>query len=215
MKKIEALPYEYSRNFLDLMASILARGGDSVASRIASKRLLLHFGSAREIAEASLEEIRRAGKISMCQAKSLYCAIKLGRQVCSMPFRVGERFSNSRELFQRYRARFGADNREHFFSLHLNSKNRLIREVLVSIGSLNTSVVHPREVFAPAVRDSAAALIFFHNHPSGDPAPSREDNDCTQRLVNAGQILGIRVLDHIVFGYNGYYSFSDEGRLNG
>ena len=86
--------------------------------------------------------------------------------------------------------------------------------MLVSIGSLSTSVVHPREVFAPAVRDSAAALIFFHNHPSGDPTPSREDRDCTQRLVQAGQILGIRVLDHIVFGYNGYYSFSDSGQLN-
>ena len=74
--------------------------------------------------------------------------------------------------------------------------------------------MHPREVFAPAVRDSTAALIFMHNHPSGDPAPSREDKDCTQRLSHAGQILGIRVLDHIVLGHNDYYSFADAGLLN-
>jgi len=98
--------------------------------------------------------------------------------------------------------------------LHLNSKHQLIREVLVSIGSLSTSVVHPREVFAPAVRDSTAALIFMHNHPSGDPSPSKEDKECTQRLIQAGQILGIRVLDHIVLGYDEYYSFADAGFLN-
>ncbi len=200
---------------LGLMSNVLGRGGESLAAQVASRRLLLYFGSAQGIADASLEEIRKAGKISCRQAKSLYCAMKLGKQVCSTPLEAGEHFSNSQELFQRYRVRFLSVNREHFFSLHLNSKNRLIREVLISIGSLNTSVVHPREVFAPAVRDSAAALIFFHNHPSGDPAPSREDQDCTHRLVHAGQILGIRVLDHIILGLNGYYSFSDAGRLDG
>lgn len=203
------------RELLDLMSGIMGRRGGSLAARRASRRLLVHFGSARRIGDASLEEIRINGRISGRQAESLYCAIKLGRCLCAAPFQAGEQFSNSQELYHRYRSRFFSANREHFYSLHLNSKNRLIREVLVSIGSLSTSVVHPREVFAPAVRDSAAALIFFHNHPSGDPAPSREDDDCTQRLVHAGEILGIRVLDHIVFGRNGYYSFSDSGRLKG
>jgi len=214
MNTLAKLQRDDSRDILDLMSNVMARGEDSLVVHAASKRLLLHFGSAQEIAEASLEEIRKAGRISDRQARSLYCAMKLGRRVCTAPFQAGERFSNSKELFCRYRIRFISTNREHFYSLHLNSKNRLIREVLVSIGSLSTSIVHPREVFAPAVRDSAAALIFFHNHPSGDPAPSREDNDCTRRLVQAGHILGIRVLDHIVFGRNGYYSFSDSGRLH-
>jgi DNA repair protein RadC len=214
MKQLEEAHRGYCRDILDLMSSLLGRGENSMAAHVASRRLLLHFGSAQEIADASLEEIRRAGRISDRQARTLYCAIRLGSRIGSSPFQAGERFSNSKELFLRYRTRFFYTNREHFYSLHLNSKNRLIREVLVSIGSLNTSVVHPREVFAPAVRDSAAALIFFHNHPSGDPAPSHEDNDCTQRLVHAGNILGIRILDHVVFGHNGYYSFSDDGRLN-
>lgn len=206
---------DYGQDILGLLSNLLGRGGNSIAAHTASRRLLLHFGSAQELAGASIEEIRRAGKISAGQAKSLYYAMKLGRRSCYVPFLSGERFSNSRDLFQRYRVRFFSCSREHFYSLHLNSKNRLIREVLVSIGSLNTSVVHPREVFAPAVRDSAAALIFLHNHPSGDPSPSREDEECTRRLVSAGQILGIRVLDHIVFGHDSYYSFSDVGSLNG
>jgi len=199
---------------LNILSNVLAHGGSSQASLAASRRLLRHFGSAQSLAQATLEEIRHAGRISGRQAAALFYALQLGRQVCSTPLRAGERFSNSRELYQRYRARFFAANKEHFFSLHLNSKNQLIREVLVSIGSLSTSVVHPREVFAPAVRDSTAALIFIHNHPSGDPAPSREDRDCTQRLIHAGQILGIRVLDHIVLGHDDYYSFADAGLLN-
>lgn len=198
---------------LDLLSFVLSRNGGSPAARLASRRLMDHFGSAQELAHASLEEIRVAGRLSPHQSQSLYYSLELGKRVCSVPLKPGERFSNSRELYQRYRARFFAAQKEHFFSLHLNSKNQLIREVLVSIGSLSTSVVHPREVFAPAVRDSTAALIFMHNHPSGDPAPSREDRECTQRLVQAGQILGIRVLDHIVLGYEDYYSFADAGLL--
>jgi DNA repair protein RadC len=199
---------------IDLLAEVLGRGIASQSAHAASSRLLRHFGSAQRLAQATLEEIRKAGKISGRQASVLYSALQLGRQVCSIPLRAGERFCSSRELYTRYRARFFSANKEHFFSLHLNSKNQLIREVLISVGSLSTSVVHPREVFAPAVRDSTAALIFIHNHPSGDPSPSREDRDCTQRLIHAGQILGIRVLDHIVLGYDDYYSFADAGLLN-
>ncbi len=193
---------------LEMLSNVVGDGSRA-------SRLLNHFGSPHNLASASMEEIRHAGKLSGRQATSLYFALQLGREVCSMPFRAGERFSNSRDLFFRYRARFFSANKEYFFSLHLNSKNQLIREVLVSIGSLSTSVVHPREVYAPAVRDSTAAIIFMHNHPSGDPAPSREDRECTQRLVHAGQILGIRVLDHIVLGHDDYYSFADAGLLEG
>lgn len=199
---------------VNLLSNVLGHGGASPAAHAASRRLLRYFGSAQDLARATLEEIRRAGKLSERQAASLFYALQLGKQVCSLPLRAGERFSNSKELYQRYRARFFSANKEHFLSLHLNSKNQLIREVLISIGSLSTSIVHPREVFAPAVRDSTAALIFIHNHPSGDPNPSLEDRDCTQRLIQAGKILGIRVLDHIVFGYDDYYSFADAGFFN-
>lgn len=196
-----------------LLSTILGRGRTSAAAAASSRRLMRHFGTAAALTMASEEEIRQGGRVTARQAAALRAALSLGRQVCSAPLRPGQRFSNSRDLFLRYRAQFFAASREYFMSLHLNSKNQLIREVLVSVGSLSTSVVHPREVFSPAVRDSTAALIFLHNHPSGDPAPSREDLDCTQRLCRAGKILGIRVLDHIILGHDDYFSFADAGQL--
>ncbi len=198
---------------LPLLATILGNGRSSAAAEASARRLLRHFNSASGITQASLEEIRLCGKLSFRQATLLGAALLFGRRVCSAPLKAGERFSNSRDLFQRYRARFYPATKEYFVSLHLNSKNQLIREVLISIGSLSTSVVHPREVFAPAVRDSTAALIFLHNHPSGDPSPSHEDRECTQRLCRAGRILGIRVLDHVVLGHEEYFSFADAGLL--
>ncbi len=198
---------------LCLLSTILGHGRNSAATEASSRRLLRHFGNATALTLASQEEIRQGGRVSDRQAAALRAALSLGRQLCSSPMKPGQRFSNSRDLFVRYRAQFFAANREYFLSLHLNSKNQLIREVLVSVGSLSTSVVHPREVFSAAVRDSTAALIFLHNHPSGDPAPSREDRECTQRLCRAGKILGIRVLDHIILGHDDYFSFADAGQI--
>jgi DNA repair protein RadC len=163
-------------------------------------------------ATSSIPELAGLG-LTERQAASVLAAIGIGRELCTYPLRHGQTFSNSRDLFTRYRARFFSAKKEYFVSLHLDAKNRLIREVLISVGSLSTSVVHPREVFAPAVRDSSAAVIFMHNHPSGDAAPSHEDRDCTLRLVRSGKILGIRVLDHIVIGFDDYFSFADAGVL--
>lgn len=161
---------------------------------------------------ASAAELMNCG-LTEKESAVISASIRIGQELCSAPLKAGERFSNSRDLFTRYRARFYNARKEYFICLNLNSKNQLIREVLISIGSLSTSVVHPREVFAPAVRDSTAAVIFMHNHPSGDPAPSREDRECTSRLLQAGKILGVRVLDHIVLGFDDYYSFADAGLL--
>ncbi len=198
---------------VQLVSTIFGMGKPSVAAVASSRRLLGLAESPAALTQVSVEEIRLAARVSERQAALLHAALALGRKLCTSPLKPGQRFSNSRDLFNRYRARFFVANKEYFLSLHLNSKNQLIREVLISIGSLSTSVVHPREVFAPAVRDSSAALIFLHNPPSGDPAPSREDRDCTQRLFRAGKILGIRILDHVVLGHDDYFSFADAGLL--
>ena len=198
---------------LELLSTILGHGRASAAAEAAARRLLRHFDGPAALVLASHEEVRLGGRVSFTQASALVAALALGRRLCSTPLKAGQRFANSRDLFLRYRAQFFTANREFFVSLHLNSKNQLIREVLVSVGSLSTSVVHPREVFSAAVRDSSAALIFIHNHPSGDPAPSREDRECTQRLCRAGKILGIRVLDHVILGHDDYFSFADAGQL--
>ena len=115
-----------------------------------------------------------------------------------------------------FRAIIGATDREQFVLLCLDAKNRIIGANVVSVGSLSLSIVHPREAFKAAILQNAAAVIFGHNHPSGDPDPSPEDKMLTRRLVQSGEIPGIRVLDHVVIGdgTDQYYSFMDEGQLN-
>jgi len=147
------------------------------------------------------------------QAALVYAAVNVGRLLNSQPYRAGATVRNARELYLRYRGRFFNCPREHFISLSLDSKNCIIQERIVSIGSLNTNIVHPREVFAPLVREHASAFIAMHNHPSGNPAPSPEDKDCTKRLARAGNLLGIKLLDHVIIGHDDYFSFADAVQL--
>lgn len=123
------------------------------------------------------------------------------------------KFSNSREVYEIMRPLTRDLDREHFIVLMLDSKNKLIGMNTVSVGSISASLVHPREVAKPAVVHNAAAIIGVHNHPSGDAAPSVEDRQCTERLVQAFKLLGIRLLDHIIIGESDYFSFADAGLL--
>jgi DNA repair protein RadC len=130
-----------------------------------------------------------------------------------VPLDTRQKFSNSRQVFEAHRDLF-LEPVEIFRVLLLNSKNLFLHFENISRGSLSTSIVHPREVFWSAVYHRSAAIICLHNHPSGDPAPSREDRECTGRICHAGRILGIRVLDHIIVGETDYYSFADAGILS-
>jgi DNA repair protein RadC len=129
-----------------------------------------------------------------------------------IPLNEGERFENSRQVYECFRDLI-LEPVEVFRVVLLDSKNHFLHFEDISRGSLSSSIVHPREVFWAATYHRAAAIICLHNHPSGDPAPSREDRDCTDRICKAGQILGIRVLDHIIVGQENYYSFADSGVL--
>jgi DNA repair protein RadC len=124
------------------------------------------------------------------------------------------RFSNSQEIFNQFKDTLSAFDREHFLIITLDPKNRLIGLHDISTGSLSSSVVHPREVLKSAILNNASAIIAMHNHPSGDPTPSREDKDCTARLSKACAIMGIKLLDHIVFGETEYFSFADAGIMS-
>ena len=104
-------------------------------------------------------------------------------------------------------------NKEFFMTLYLNTKNGILRQEVISIGSLNSNIVHPREVFRTACKVSASGIIVAHNHPSGDPAPSREDIELTKKLVESGKIIGIDVLDHVIIGYDRNYGFKEAGML--
>ena len=124
---------------------------------------------------------------------------------------VSKRFTSAQDVFEIFRD-LRLEAKEHFVALHLDGKNRIICLDRVSVGSLNQSIVHPRELFKTACLSSAAAIILIHNHPTGDPTPSREDLSITRRLKEAGDILGIKVLDHIIIG-DSFHSFVENGLL--
>ena len=128
------------------------------------------------------------------------------KNYCSEPF------SQPADVFlnQRLQKEFRNADREKFIAVHLNTKNQIISYEVVSVGSLNASIVHPREVFKGAILSNAASIILCHNHPSGDPNPSKEDKQLTNRLEEAGKILGIEVLDHVIFASSNFYSFKAE-----
>ena len=131
-----------------------------------------------------------------------------------VPLEQGSRFTKSQQVFAAFRDLY-LEPVEVFRVLLLDSKNTFLDFEEIARGSLSSSVVHPREVFWSAVHHRSAAIIILHNHPSGDPDPSREDRECTKRLYNAGKILGVRLLDHIIIGSENYFSFADAGLIGG
>ena len=127
--------------------------------------------------------------------------------------RRSRRITSSRDVYQMFK-HLVSSPREVFLCLHVDSKNKIVCIDTVSQGSLNASIVHPRELFSSAILSAAAGLVFIHQHPSGDPEPSREDIELTKRLKEGAELLGIRILDHIIIGQGAYYSFADQGILS-
>lgn len=175
--------------------------------------LLQRLKGVQGLANRSLEELCAIPGIGPAKAAQLKAAVELGKRVLASPLSTGTRIGSSRDLFHHYYPVLRDLRHEVFKVLLLDAKHAIIQDAVVSEGSLTLSVVHPREVFNLAVRESAAAVILLHNHPSGDPEPSPEDRELTARLVAAGAVLGIRVLDHVVIGDGRYVSFADRGWL--
>lgn len=199
----------------ELLALVL-RNGDAASGMSAldhARHLLARFGSLRSLAASSAAELCQVKGIGPAKAAELLAVFQLARRFGCQAIQPGTRYTSSQEVFSHFHERLRDHRKELFLTLLLDSKNRVIREVAVSEGSLTASIVHPREVFAPVVRESAAAVLFVHNHPSGDPTPSREDFEITARLKEAGDLMGVRVLDHIIIGNGEYLSFADQGLL--
>lgn len=199
----------------ELLALVL-RTGEAAAGISAmdlARSLLRRFGSLRELGRATAAELRTLKGIGPAKAAELLAVAEIARRFGGAALRPGDRFTGSADVFRHYHERLRDRRKEVFLALLLDSKNRVIREVQVSEGSLTASIVHPREVFVPVVRDSAAAVLFVHNHPSGDPTPSREDLEITARLRQAGELMGVRVLDHVIIGCGEYVSLADRGLL--
>jgi len=194
--------------------AILLRTGRRNSSAVHVAMELLHLvGGVAGLARCGIDELCGIAGIGPAKAAQLKAAIELGRRAMAEPLSMGTRVTCSGDLFKHFHPSLRDLKHEVFKVVLLDAKNTVLKEATVSEGSLTLSIVHPREVFALAVRESAAGVIFLHNHPSGDPTPSLEDRQLTDRLVAAGKVLGIRVLDHVVMGDGRYVSFADQGWL--
>ena len=177
-----------------------------------AKKLLTETGKLADLAQMVPSEFKRFG-IGPARATSIVAAFELTRRLKPDDRTENPVFRTPEDVAKRFFSKFRDVKHEEFWSVLLSSSNRLVSERRITSGTLNTSLVHPRECFKPAIKESAASVIFLHNHPSGNPEPSAEDLAVTKQLVESGKILGIPVHDHIIIAGNSFTSFADRGLI--
>jgi len=196
----------------EILALILGRGISGESVMITAQRLLSQFGNLTGIASASVEELSQVKGIGIAKASQIKAAFELTNRLEDYSEAGGKPLVKTPDdVVSIVRSRLRDKKKEYFLALLLDTRSQLIKVSEISIGSLDTSIVHPREVFKEAISASAASVIFAHNHPSGDPEASEDDTELTKRLVKAGEIMGIAVLDHIIIGGKNYLSLKREG----
>lgn len=196
-----------------LMAIVLRTGGAGKTAIELAMELIERFRTLQRIEEASTKELLQTKGMGIAKIAQLKAAFELGRRLMREPAMPEIILSSPSHVYDYYGPKFKGLKKEVFYCAILDTKNRLIKDVRVSEGTLTNSLVHPREAFKEAVKESANSVIFIHNHPSGDPSPSPDDLKVTETLIEAGRIMGIRVLDHIIIGDGRYTSMSNNFKL--
>ena len=200
---------EHSLNETELLAIIIGNGTASLSALDLARIILAQHGSLRNLKEATLEELMEHPGIGPAKAANIKAAIEIGRRI-SLDIRDKKTIKSPEDVKNMVMEDMRYKDREHFRVMYLDRKGGLLSMEDISIGGLHSALVHPREVFKPAIKKSAASVILVHNHPSGDPSPSREDLELTTNLIEAGKQLGIEVLDHIVIGESTYCSMRGQ-----
>lgn len=196
----------------ELLAVILRTGtkGENVLNMCSRILSTYNIQQLSRISPSRLQEIRGVGSAKAAEIASVF---ELARRLETFTEEDKPRISSPDAVYRYIYPKLRELKKESFIALHLDTKNRLIREETVSVGSLNANIVHPREVFKTAIQESAAAIIVAHNHPSGDPAPSQNDIDITKKLVESGKVVGIEVYDHIIIGNGRYLSLKEQNLI--
>lgn len=200
-----------------LLAIILRTGGRNKSAIELAREILVKFKNLKEIEDASIAEFSELKGIGAAKIAQIKAAFELGKRLIANEKRNTSQwpcFNNSSQVYTYYMPKFYGLKKEKFLCTLLDTKNKVFKETTVSEGTLTSSLVHPREVFRYAIKEAAASVLFVHNHPSGDPSPSRDDIDITKRLIETGKIIGINVLDHIIIGDGRYLSLIESGYLN-
>ena len=192
----------------ELLAVIFKTGNKQENAIVMSDRLITKYGidKLNDLSLKELQEIRGIGPAKAMQIKVLFEFNKRHNlsKVNNLPIKT------AKDVFLYASEKLADNKKEHFMVLHLDTKNKIIKDEIISIGTLNASIIHPREVFKSAIKESANSIILVHNHPSGDSEPSIEDKEITEKLMEAGEILNIKVLDHVIIGKDNYHSFKEN-----
>lgn len=197
----------------EIIAILLRTGTKSESVLQLANRLLTKFDGLMWLKEAAFEELVSIKGIGQAKAVQLVAAVELGRRISNLTYDDRYVIKSPEDGANYVMNDMRFLTQEHFVVLYLNTKNQVVHRQTIFIGSLNASIVHPREVFKEAFRRAAASVICFHNHPSGDPTPSREDIEVTRRLAECGKMLGIEVLDHLIIGDKKYVSMKEKGYM--
>jgi len=198
----------------ELLAIVLGHGAARASVLELANLVLDAAGGLHGLARATPDDLRRIPGIGRARAAQLLAAIEAGRRTLVRGLRDRSQMLCARDVAELVIPQFGTRPVEQFVVVLLDTKHRVLRVSIVSVGTLDASVVHPREVFREAIGGGAAAIVLFHNHPSGDPRPSEEDVRLTKRLLAAGQLMGIDVLDHVIISETRYYSMKETRTLD-
>lgn len=196
---------------VELLTIILRTGSLDVTAFDIARELLQKYGNFRGIDQRSIADLCEIKGVGEAKAIIIKAALEAGKRLFLEKFDEKQKITTSEEIYELFRLHLQDSDREIFKIILLTSRNQIILEKTIFEGSLTESLVNPREIVKEALNHAAAAIIFVHNHPSGDPSPSMEDKQITSRLKMACELIGIRVLDHIVIGRETYFSFSDNG----
>lgn len=194
----------------ECLALILRTGGRGETAEQLAQRLLRQFAGLPGLAAASPREIGSVKGVGVVRAAALCAAFGLARRLAEAALRPGTLVRSGADVARVVRDSARGSRRESFFLVLLDVRHRILGVQVVSTGGIDTAPVHPREVFSPAIRDGASAVVVAHNHPSGDPTPSAEDRAVTERLRDVGVLVGIQLLDHLVVGAERFFSFAEE-----
>lgn len=214
---IESLPREKLSKFgvknlsdYELIAIILGSGNKKESVLEIASKLILKY-DLKKISSLNLTTLQNENGIGKVNASKILASIELGKRANSQKIENSKKISCAKEIAEIFIPDMNFLESENFRVVFLDSKNKIINSRVIFIGTLNESVVHPREIFKSAILENSANIILIHNHPSGDLTPSEEDIKTTKELIKAGEIVGIKVLDHLIVGNNSFFSFFEEG----
>ena len=198
----------------ELLALVMGRLGHGTSASIAQE-IVDSYGGPDEVGSAGLEELMDFRGVGRVCATRIKASLELGRRRIMARRQIAlKKVCSPEDVAWLMIPEMKGLDREHFKAILLNTKNGILKIVTVAIGSLNAALVHPREIFKAAVSASAAGIIVVHNHPTGNPEPSREDRDLTERFARCGDLIGIDLVDHIVIGGDSYVSMRERGLVN-